>query len=380
MAAGQPLHLPLPGSTSLACVLPGRPCDRSRRLLPAAGSPAALAEQEGAGGGPLDVLLHQLAALARGAGPQLAAPERQLLAKLLSWPADKLFPALDALRCAVLEPGEAAAAAAGAGSLSGGAAPGTLGAALGVACCEGAPPAAAQTGLRLACNCCKHSALRAWLLAQRAALLDGCAALYSSATKGVRLGLATLLLNLAVAYRLEPGLASDAEGKMQVGGWGVGVWKPLIWRRGGCGGWWLVAVGHGAAEVLLVQAGCRMRPGPTWACRLPAALAACAAARGSSPWARPTHGSCLAAGRPRNWWLLAPNCSSTLCEQLLQTEHQFCCSSSTHHAHPSASASASTTSTLDPHAQTKLLLTTLLLAAAAVRAGGGAQRLGSGGC
>lgn len=141
-----------------------------------------------------------------------------LVSRLLQWPAAQLFPALDIARCLVLDP---AAAAALEGSLGSMAEPrlGSLAGAL-AAAAVGDAPAARQTALRLAANCFKAPALRAWALAQREALLDGFAGCHraeAGGSKGVRLGLATLLQNYAAAAA-DAGspLARDAEGKMQV--------------------------------------------------------------------------------------------------------------------------------------------------------------------
>jgi hypothetical protein len=121
---------------------------------------------------------------------------------------------LDATRCLVLHPGAASELELGTmseprlGSLAGALA----------AAAVGSAPAAAQTALRLAANCFKLPALRAWAAGQREALLDGFAGCHraeAGGSKGVRLGLVTLLLNYAVAARA-PGAPPDPEGKMQL--------------------------------------------------------------------------------------------------------------------------------------------------------------------
>ncbi len=169
--------------------------------------------------GPLDRLLQRLPAYAAGAAPGgLPDADRALLARLLQWPAPQLFPALDIARCLVLDPAAAAALGKSLGALSAPEA-GTLAAAL-AAAAAGATPAARQTALRLAANCFKQPALREWALRERGPLLDafaGCHRAESGGSKGVRLGLATLLLNYAVASRdAAAPLARDAEGKMQL--------------------------------------------------------------------------------------------------------------------------------------------------------------------
>lgn len=71
-----------------------------------------------------------------------------------------------------------------------------------------------QTGLRLACNLCKHLPLRQWLQAHSAALMDRFAPCCSSTNKGVRFAFATFMLNLAVFY--STAAKADAEGQAQV--------------------------------------------------------------------------------------------------------------------------------------------------------------------
>lgn len=55
-----------------------------------------------------------------------------------------------------------------------------------------------QTGLRLACNMCKHKSLRSWLHSNSSSVLDRFGPCCSSTNKSVRLAFATLLINLAV--------------------------------------------------------------------------------------------------------------------------------------------------------------------------------------
>jgi hypothetical protein len=136
------------------------------------------------------------------------------VARLLQWPADQLFPALDAARCLALDPAAAASLAAAAGSMR---EPrlGTLAGAL-AAAAVGGSAASKQTALRLASNLFKHPGLRAWALAERELILDGLAGCHSpgaGGSKGVRLGYATLLQNYAAAAE---GGGVDAEGRMQV--------------------------------------------------------------------------------------------------------------------------------------------------------------------
>lgn len=149
--------------------------------------------------GLLDQLLNSLAAAVGGsASLALTSELLGLASRLLRWPAAQLFPGLDVARCLVLHPAGAAHAAASAGSMS---TPvlGSLSGALAAAAVSGAGPAL-QTALRLAANCFKEPPLRAWVGCQRELLLDGFAgAGGAQATKGVRLGMSTLLLNYVVA-------------------------------------------------------------------------------------------------------------------------------------------------------------------------------------
>ena len=71
-----------------------------------------------------------------------------------------------------------------------------------------------QTGLRLACNLCKHAPLRRWLRTQNASLMDRFAPCCSSTNKAVRFAFATFMLNLSVCFSTEA--KADAEGQAQV--------------------------------------------------------------------------------------------------------------------------------------------------------------------
>lgn len=166
--------------------------------------------------GLLDQLLASLPAAAAGS-PSLSLSEEALIlaGRLLRWPAAQLFPGLDIARCLVLHPAAADALAAAAGSMS---APvlGTLSGALASAAVSELGPAL-QTGLRLAVNCFKQERLRSWALDNRELTLDGfagcCAAGGPGSSKGVRLSMATLLLNYAIAAAAgSPGGASSSSG------------------------------------------------------------------------------------------------------------------------------------------------------------------------
>lgn len=94
---------------------------------------------------------------------------------------------------------------------------GGLGRALAVASST-SPPIAAnqQTALRLACNCFLHQQLTLWLQGQGSALLDAFAAAAASPNKNVRVGLATLLLNLAVLLGKIPAEELEFKAKVSV--------------------------------------------------------------------------------------------------------------------------------------------------------------------
>lgn len=175
--------------------------------------------------GLLDQLLASLpAAVAGSPSLQLSEEAMTLAGRLLRWPAAQLFPGLDIARCLVLHPAAASAFAAGAGSM---ATPvlGTLSGALAAAAVSELSPAL-QTALRLAVNCFKQQAVRSWVLDNRELILDGfagcCAAGGPGSNKGVRLSMATLLLNYAVAAAAgTPGGASSSsssggEGSVQL--------------------------------------------------------------------------------------------------------------------------------------------------------------------
>ncbi|KAF8055486.1 Plaa [Scenedesmus sp. PABB004] len=175
---------------------------------------ARLDDAEAAPGGLLDELLGGLASAVSGGGA-LSDEALGLAARLLRWPAACLFPGLDVARCLALHPGGAEALAAGAGSMAAPALGGVSGALAAAAVSGLAPPL--QTGLRLAVNCFKHPRLRAWALANRELMLDGFAGVAAGGgSKAVRLGLASLLLNYAIAAGSGGAGALGGEGGMQV--------------------------------------------------------------------------------------------------------------------------------------------------------------------
>eukprot|EP00798_Chlamydomonas_sp_ICE-L_P025625 gene25625-11281_t len=181
--------------------------------------PAALSETEL--GAPLDALLDQLpAAAAASSSGSLSPDQLALAAKLLAWPAQQLFPALDIARCVALHPGGAAAMVSGAGPMGGTAAQsGSVPAALSIA--SVAEPAIfpnQQLGLRLACNMFKQASTRAWVVANRAAVLDAFVHCCHTTNKGVRVSMATLLYNFVILSSTPGSLPSGEveEAKMQM--------------------------------------------------------------------------------------------------------------------------------------------------------------------
>eukprot|EP00775_Hariotina_reticulata_P003509 gene3509-3779_t len=186
---------------------------------PDVGPDALISDEEAAAGGLLDQLLGSMTgavSTATSAGP--SQESLGLIVRLLRWPAAQLFPVLDVVRCLVLHPAAAAHLAATAGSMS---APGigNLSGAIAGAAISGVSPAL-QTSLRLLANCFKQQVLRDWVLQNREFLLDGFAGCYSAgsagATKAVRLSMATVLLNYAVAAAEQPGSGSSEEAAMQL--------------------------------------------------------------------------------------------------------------------------------------------------------------------
>ncbi|KAL3142952.1 hypothetical protein ABBQ38_003237 [Trebouxia sp. C0009 RCD-2024] len=160
----------------------------------------------------LDGLIARACAGASGSKANLTSADYSLLELLLSWPAPQLFPAYDIARLVALDPEGAQHLASSAGLLSPGTS-GQLGAALYRGTEEPQLVPSQQTGLRLACNLCKHLPLRQWLQAHSAALMDRFAPCCSSTNKGVRFAFATFMLNLAVFY--STAAKADAEGQAQ---------------------------------------------------------------------------------------------------------------------------------------------------------------------
>jgi phospholipase A-2-activating protein len=146
-------------------------------------------------GGALEALLRRAAAPAGSRA--FTDADVDLVRRMLTWPVPQLFPALDLARLVVLDP--ACAAALATGPVSADAPPGSLGAAVFAATSADPPvPASLQTALRAAANAAAAPAGAAWLHAAAAPLLAAAAGAAGSGAKGVRQGLATLLVNLAV--------------------------------------------------------------------------------------------------------------------------------------------------------------------------------------
>ncbi|PNW78780.1 hypothetical protein CHLRE_09g389912v5 [Chlamydomonas reinhardtii] len=206
-----------------------------REFNGALAAPQQLTEPELAPGGALEALLAKLpkvasaatspAAAAAAAQPGvIAAADVALLRRLLAWPADKLFPALDVARLAALDGGAGGGAELlAAPEVAGGLAdaqptPGTLAGALASAAASSLA-ANHQLALRLAANAVAApgggARLRSWALAGSSPLLDRLAPLAagSTANKAVRLSAATYLGNLAAAVGL--GHAQDPDLPLQ---------------------------------------------------------------------------------------------------------------------------------------------------------------------
>jgi len=179
----------------------------------------AVGEAEMAEGGPLASLLTTAAAAAGGVGqagkPLDPSIITSILPRLLSWPAPQLFPCLDLARVVMLNPTGAATLAETASEPSLTAPSGSLGRALAEACCADPPvPASQQVALRCMTNCFAQPPLQMWARTHLTTLLSFVALCVTSPTKGVRLGAATLLINIALALTKLPG--DEIEGKSQV--------------------------------------------------------------------------------------------------------------------------------------------------------------------
>eukprot|EP00798_Chlamydomonas_sp_ICE-L_P025606 gene25606-11258_t len=163
--------------------------------------PAALSETEL--GAPLDALLDQLPSqrpplllLLWLAKPRSAGPSCQAVG--LACPAAVPGVWISTMLCTLsLTPGGAAATASR---------------------CEPAIFPNQQLGLRLACNMFKQASTRAWVVANRAAVLDAFAIVANTTNKGVRVSMATLLYNFVILSSTPGSLPSGEveEAKMQM--------------------------------------------------------------------------------------------------------------------------------------------------------------------
>jgi phospholipase A-2-activating protein len=175
----------------------------------------ALGEAEMAEGGPLASLLAAAAATPAGAGSYDSSIVSSILPQLLSWPAPQLFPCLDLARVIMLDPSGAETLAETASEPSLNAPAGSLGKALAQACSADPPvPASQQVALRCMTNCFAQPPLQTWARMHLNTLLALTAPCVTSSTKGVRLGAATFLINVALALTKLPG--DELEGKSQV--------------------------------------------------------------------------------------------------------------------------------------------------------------------
>lgn len=180
-------------------------------------SSAALAVEgaQMAEGGALERLLTAAATPAQAGRVFDGEGITSLLPLLLRWPPAQLFPCLDLARVVMLDAQGAAWLAESAAEPTLDAAEGSLGRALAVACTSDPPvPASQQVALRCIANCYAQPALQVWARTHMLSLLGLVAPCASSSTKGVRLGMATFLVNVALALTKLPG--HELEGKTQV--------------------------------------------------------------------------------------------------------------------------------------------------------------------
>jgi phospholipase A-2-activating protein len=175
----------------------------------------AVGEAEMVEGGPLASLLSAAAAGAGAARVFDSTVVTSILPQVLSWPAPQLFPCLDLARVIMLDPTGAATLAENAAEPSLTAPAGSLGRALAEACCaDPAVPASQQVAFRCMTNCFAQPALQTWARTHLNTFLALAAQCVTSSTKGVRLGAATLLVNIALALNKLPG--DELVGKSQV--------------------------------------------------------------------------------------------------------------------------------------------------------------------
>jgi phospholipase A-2-activating protein len=159
----------------------------------------------------LDAVLAYAVSAASSATAQPPASTAPLLAALLAWPADQLFPVFDLMRLLVLTaPGantcgapDVLAALPSALQRVGSQSPDAPGAAAGHV-----------TALRLCCNACSHPGpLRQWMTRSVDSLLEWFSASPACASKPVRSAFGSLLLNLALHVTQQP-VDGDEETKL----------------------------------------------------------------------------------------------------------------------------------------------------------------------
>lgn len=168
-------------------------------------------------GGALEALLSTAFRSGAADGTTLSSPAvLSLLKRLLGWPPAQLYPSLDIARMMALTmPGGSALAALSDHHVAVHAPLGSLGHALAVALGADPPiPATQQVALRLVANCFSNEILRNWIRKDMAAILELVSRCATSGQKGVRLGVATVLVNFSVFLNSLPG--DELEGKKQV--------------------------------------------------------------------------------------------------------------------------------------------------------------------
>ena len=144
-----------------------------------------------------------------------AAALTAVLPQLLCWPPAQLFPCLDLVRVVMLDAVGASVLEGTAGEPTLDAIPGSLGRALAEACTAQPPVLASQqVALRCMNNSFAQPQLQTWARTHMLSLLNLAAPCVSSSTKGVRLGLSSLLVNIALALTKLPG--DELEAKVQV--------------------------------------------------------------------------------------------------------------------------------------------------------------------
>ena len=138
---------------------------------------------------------------------------------LLKWPASILFPCLDLVRMIILDPKAVDVLLGGIGHISKDSPEGSLGYALYKAL-SAVPPVSSsqQVAFRCMCNCFSENRMQRWFQNELAHVLsyieDFMVSTVSPCTKGIRLGLATLLFNISIM--LSRMVSNELEMKLQV--------------------------------------------------------------------------------------------------------------------------------------------------------------------